>query len=716
MKGTIIYIGGFELPDKNAAAHRVLSNAKILRKLDYNVVFIDIDRSLRMDDDILQTKKVHQGFDCRSAVYPKSLSEWIKYLTSIENFEKVISQYTNVTAVICYNYPSCTLKKLMKYCRERSIKIISDCTEWYSAVSKNPMFFIIKGIDTFVRMRILHKKLDGIIVISDYLERYYKKCRNIVNIPPLVDLNEPKWHKSDSKTDEAISLVYAGSPARKDKINLIIKAVSKLTKPYKLLIVGITKQQYNKLYPNDETTDNNIIFLGRLSHSDTLEYVKKADYTCFLREDNRVTKAGFPTKFVESVSCGTPVITNNNENIKRFMCDNVYFVPLNNIDFNFINKSEKNIATDQFHYENYIDVFDKFLTAQPKVMITFEENSLHGGPGISHKRIMHSKLNLKYEFIPLMIPKGRYGLFNFRLIKNLVAKIKAANPDFIHIHGLQLVGFYTAVAAWICKKPIVLAIHGSVNEAVEFAGWKKKIVNALEIFTIKLSAVFYGVSKYVMRWKNVKKYADKCYGYIYNMPHCDETADNNIREELGISDSDIVITSTGRITREKGFDILCDVILKMKDTDNIKFIIAGEGEYLNEFISIIKREQLEDKVKILGYREDVAAILEASDIFIILSLHETLCNSVLEACNKSLPVIASNVGGIPEIITGGETGYLVNVNETDKAVDYLNILINSKELRNEFGNKAKKFIDENFSEETAVKKIEEMYKSIVNYE
>ncbi len=56
-KGTILYVGGFELPDKNAAAHRVLSNGKIFRELGYNVVFIDVDKSLQYESDILTTKK-----------------------------------------------------------------------------------------------------------------------------------------------------------------------------------------------------------------------------------------------------------------------------------------------------------------------------------------------------------------------------------------------------------------------------------------------------------------------------------------------------------------------------------------------------------------------------------------------------------------------------------------------------------------------------------
>ena len=67
-KGTILYVGGFELPDKNAAAHRVLSNGKILRDLGYKVVFIDVDKRIQYENDILNTKRILKGFECWSKI------------------------------------------------------------------------------------------------------------------------------------------------------------------------------------------------------------------------------------------------------------------------------------------------------------------------------------------------------------------------------------------------------------------------------------------------------------------------------------------------------------------------------------------------------------------------------------------------------------------------------------------------------------------------
>ena len=177
-RGTVIYIGGFELPDKNAAAHRVLNNAKIFRELGFRVVFISVDKELCYESEILHTKKEVQGFECWFTPYPKTHKQWGDYLFSIKNFKKILTLHTDVKAVICYNYQAIALWRIANYCGKRNIKIFADCTEWPSTKGMPVVFRVIKEIDTFLRMCIIQKRLDGLLVISRYLERYYKKCKN----------------------------------------------------------------------------------------------------------------------------------------------------------------------------------------------------------------------------------------------------------------------------------------------------------------------------------------------------------------------------------------------------------------------------------------------------------------------------------------------------------------------------------------------------------
>lgn len=363
-ESVILYIGGFEMPDKNAAAHRVLSNAKIFRDIGKKVVFIGIDKSLAWGTNVLKTHTYIQGFEAYSVPYPSGGMSWIKYLTKIQDYIKVCEKLGNVEMVILYNFQAIAMKKLMIYCKRNKIKCCADITEWRSTRGETFAYRILKDSDTWYRMHVLHKKLDGLIVISRFLENYYKKCKNVVYLPVLVDCSEDKWNHKNDKSTDVLKLVYAGNPGRKDRIDKLIDALDKVERKYLLDIIGITSKQYLKYYPQHIgilRRHENIIFHGRLSHCDTLNYIKKANYSCFFRENDRVSKAGFPTKFVEAITCGTPVITNTTSDLIEYITNNCNGKLLKSFDQDSICNLFENVPSlmqtnsTMFDYHAYIE-------------------------------------------------------------------------------------------------------------------------------------------------------------------------------------------------------------------------------------------------------------------------------------------------------------------------------------------------------------------------
>ncbi len=327
MSKRVLYIGGFELPDKNAAAQRVVANAKILQQFCDEVILVGTSKDANQKDYI---SEIHQfeGIDYYSIKYPKNYKAWFSHIISIKYIVDLIKQY-NFTHIIAYNYPGVALYRLKKLCSKKGIKLIADCTEWYEATQGNILYRTVKKIDVYVRMKITHPKLDGLIVISDYLYDYYsnKKVKNIINAPPLVDLRMPKWQiEPKLKANEKITLIYAGSPGtgQKDRLEEIIKALQELKEQKQIIltVVGISKEQYQTSFnvEDDEIKklDGLIDFKGRLSHIETLKMIKSSDYQIFVRDKNLTNTAGFPTKYVEAISCGTPVLTNSSSSIVNF--------------------------------------------------------------------------------------------------------------------------------------------------------------------------------------------------------------------------------------------------------------------------------------------------------------------------------------------------------------------------------------------------------------
>lgn len=358
-KGTILYVGGFQLPDKNAAALRVIANAKAFRDLDYRVIFVNaLINNCPKEPRIVN----YEGFEC----YEYKREPQIKYLLGCKKIISFINK-AKANIVIAYNYPSVALNKLRKYCQRNKIKCYADVTEWYVPTG-NIVFKAIKGFDSEFRMRYVHKKMDGVIAISKYLYQYYKDSVKTIKVPPLVDLKEPKWNIQSNSTHEGIKLIYAGSPsAQKEKLDYIVDVIENINSEntIHLDVVGITKEQYNFLY-SVEYSGTRVNFHGRIPNYQVIKMIKESDWAVVLRENNKVVKAGFPTKITESITCGTPVIANRFSNIDEYLDKNNGLLLENELDFVKTVTSLHNIKIkpqrDIFDFRNYKSVFKEFMS------------------------------------------------------------------------------------------------------------------------------------------------------------------------------------------------------------------------------------------------------------------------------------------------------------------------------------------------------------------
>lgn len=343
----ILYIGGFELPDKNAAAQRVIGIAKAINELGHEVYFLNYTNSVK-----IPSWKKYFGFKC----YEKPKRGLVKQITDISDAIMIIRD-KKIDCVIMYNYPSIAMSKLLRWCKKKSVKCYADVTEWY--VEKgNSLHAIIKTWDSERRMRKLHFKTSGVIAISEYLYKYYKNKIPTVKIPPIVDIQDEKWQGFKEKSNEYCTFIYAGSPSsQKECLDKIIEAVENTKRPALLQIIGITKEQYETMY-QVEYRGEKTKFLGRMGHKEVIALVKKANWSVIIREKNRAVTAGFPTKLVESISCGTPVIANHFSNIEDYLdADNSILCDIESIEYAVNTAFDKkvNVKNTIFDYRNYID-------------------------------------------------------------------------------------------------------------------------------------------------------------------------------------------------------------------------------------------------------------------------------------------------------------------------------------------------------------------------
>ena len=310
---------------------------------------------LNYSDQVTQASWTeYSDFDCYDA--PKR--GMYSHLTNIDDVVRIIDE-KKITRVVAYNYPAVALSKLINICHKRRIKCYADATEWYVAQG-NIIFKVIKTIDTEWRMRWLHKKMDGVIAISDYLYQYYHKKVHTVKIPPTVDTNDEKWQIQPIEwpKDKTV-FVYAGSPtAQKERLDLILEAADSLKEQHSLVVrvIGITEEQYETMY-GKKASKNCAVFLGRIPHKDVIREVKSADWSIIIRDNNKVVKAGFPTKVVESIACGTPVIANSFSNIADYLDDgNSILCEVDNLENSILQAINSDCLgnNDLFDYRNFL--------------------------------------------------------------------------------------------------------------------------------------------------------------------------------------------------------------------------------------------------------------------------------------------------------------------------------------------------------------------------
>ncbi len=125
-----------------------------------------------------------------------------------------------------------------------------------------------------------------------------------------------------------------------------------------------------------------------------------------------------------------------------------------------------------------------------------------------------------------------------------------------------------------------------------------------------------------------------------------------------------------------------------------------------------KRLGVEDHITWAGYQSDVTAVMSALDVMALPTLEDNLPLSILEAMASSIPIVATDVGGIPECVVDGETGYLVPPADTKQLATALIKLLTNEAHRHELGNQGREFVSRHFSRKSQMARLEQVLEKV----
>ena len=326
----IIYVTAFDFPAGNAATKRVLNNIRALLKLGNDVEVLTIKKNYKKDKIELEEGSIKVSNLISGSLGNGLLSKiFIRLFAPLIMFKKLIER-NDFDHVILYSGYSPFALSLLILKFFKSYKLIHDSVEWYTPIKKIN-FLSLKQLDIELSNRFLFFFFDGVICISSFLQNHFQKkkffsrIKSTIKLPPLINesIFTTKEYWSNSRK---IDLIYSGDIGpNKDRLEIFFETFHDLLQKnnkFRLTIIGKNEDKFRKLFFLNKLKEDfpeSIICINKnLSLEDSMSYVKKSHFYVYFRDLNKVSLAGFPTKFVESISCSTPVITNLVGDIKDY--------------------------------------------------------------------------------------------------------------------------------------------------------------------------------------------------------------------------------------------------------------------------------------------------------------------------------------------------------------------------------------------------------------
>ena len=183
-----------------------------------------------------------------------------------------------------------------------------------------------------------------------------------------------------------------------------------------------------------------------------------------------------------------------------------------------------------------------------------------------------------------------------------------------------------------------------------------------------------------------------------------------LRESLGIQSEQPVIGTVSFLRPEKGLEVLIDAVsLLQKAFPNVCCLIVGTGQGHEKLLTHIRQKKLDGTVILAGFRKDIPELLSTMDVFVLPSLEEGMPQSLLQALAMERAVVASSVGGVPEIIRDGQTGFLVSSKNPAALAEKIRMLLRDPAQRKAFGQGGRRAIVDSYSLDAMLQKTEQLY-------
>ena len=323
------------------------------------------------------------------------------------------------------------------------------------------------------------------------------------------------------------------------------------------------------------------------------------------------------------------------------------------------------------------------------------------------------------RFVP--VPSFRQELSPLKdltAIAELLRIIRHGGYDVIHTHNSKA-GFLGRLAAHLAGHPaIVHTIHGfSFHDRT--SPWQRWLFIKLEQLAAKWCHRIISISDGLVQWAAVSRIEPRCpidviYSGIEFAEFEKDVDRTRIRHELGLSDSLPTVGIVSKLWEGKGHEDLFRAVAILKERGcRLQLLVVGEGPMERSLRSLADDLGIGRDIIFAGFRKDVPECTEAVDIATLPSHFEGMGRVLLEAMARSKPIVATRVGGIPDVVVDGSTGILVAPGNPEECAEALSRLISDPTERAAMGRRGKERLVERFSSDKMVEGTSRVYTEIL---
>lgn len=352
---------------------------------------------------------------------------------------------------------------------------------------------------------------------------------------------------------------------------------------------------------------------------------------------------------------------------------------------------------------------DSSLAGAPRHLLTLLENfdlekfSLFVicPPGPLAGEIRTLKKNIDLEIVPM------HSKFDLGAIREIRTNIKQIKPDLIHVHGMRA-GSLGRLAAIGIRIPLIYTEHlwtKNYRLTSRIAnGIQLSALWFLDMFTDLNIAVSQAVKDFMVESQISRP---EKITVVYNAVLPPKKKANIF------SGDEIVIGTVGTLTYQKGVQYLISAMPKiLKEFPKVKLVVIGEGAQKDRLKQLNKKLKLQKSITFMGFVKDIEDEMAKFDLYVQASLSESFGLAIVQAMGLGIPVVATNTGGIPEVVTTGKSGILVEAGNPRALAEAIIELLRDESKAKEMGKLAAEEAKIKFNLKDMVQETENIYEKM----